>query len=384
VKNIFSIIMVSGLAIFLIFAIVSLADGDLEKSFPGLNKSEVRAFRAINTDRNCEDVDAASQGCHELLDDVTEYTGAVDSMLYKFEPTSNYWAVVGMRNDSGSDWDLDLYSDSCGLGVNITWSWFYADTVEFVAIDYNHTPLGWEGLWVGHWSGGGGATVEFEDSTEVLTIGNNTGLDWPAGDVIEIWDLWLPAGTYDIVLETTAGTADLGLALFQSQGAEYYAARWEANEISNFEGPGGNESVTYTVVNEDWIGIVVWAKDGNQATFDINITTSTGIGDGPEAGLRIPKAFALNQNYPNPFNPSTTISFDLPGTAGTEQHVSLMIHDIRGRLVRILLDTQVEPGSHRVHWDGKNGNGMPVSSGIYLYTLKSGAEVSTRKMMIMK
>ncbi len=375
--------MISVSLIFLIFPVVTVANGGLEDSYTGLSKSEVRILRAENAVGKCAVSDGTFQSCDELIHDQAVYTGSASEAVYSFEQNYNYWAVVGMRSDPGSDWDLSIYSDTCAAGEELAWSWSYEDTLEFVVVDYNHTPLGWEGIWVGRWSGSGGATVEYEDSSGALVVGANPGLVWPAGDVVEIWDVFLNAGEYEFTLETSSGTADLGLALFESPGGEYYAGRWEADAISDFEGPGGSESLVHDLVQDDWVGIVVWANDGNGATFGINIV-STGIGDEPKADQIIPKAFALNQNYPNPFNPSTTISFDLPGTAGAKQQVSLTVHDVRGRLVRTLLDTQVGPGDHNVHWDGRNDSGVPVSSGIYLYTLKAGEDVSTRKMMIMK
>ena len=86
----------------------------------------------------------------------------------------------------------------------------------------------------------------------------------------------------------------------------------------------------------------------------------------------------------NPFNPSTTITFDIPGLPSEKQHVTVTVYDIRGRRVTTLIDSDLEPGSHKVHWNGRNDIGESVSSGFYLYTLKAGGEVYTRKMTILK
>jgi hypothetical protein len=110
----------------------------------------------------------------------------------------------------------------------------------------------------------------------------------------------------------------------------------------------------------------------------------TGITDNSPPSLELPRSWALSQNYPNPFNPSTTISFDLPETAGTSQPVNLTVYDIRGRRVRTLIDSDIEPGSHKIHWDGRDERGQSVASGIYLYTLKAGEGIYTRKMTVLK
>jgi hypothetical protein len=96
----------------------------------------------------------------------------------------------------------------------------------------------------------------------------------------------------------------------------------------------------------------------------------------------MPLTFSLSQNYPNPFNPSTTITFSVPeeGTGVT----SLQIYDIRGRLLRTLVDEELGSGNYSVHWDGVSDRGELVSSGIYLYRLRQGAEVQTRKMTVVR
>jgi hypothetical protein len=116
----------------------------------------------------------------------------------------------------------------------------------------------------------------------------------------------------------------------------------------------------------------------------INNSATVGVESPPEGKSHLPKAIALSQNYPNPFNPSTTIAFDITGPSGYKQAVSLIVYDIRGRRVKILVDSKLEPGSHVIHWDGRNDGGGSVSSGIYLYTLRTGGEAYTRKMSVLK
>jgi hypothetical protein len=102
----------------------------------------------------------------------------------------------------------------------------------------------------------------------------------------------------------------------------------------------------------------------------------------PAGGPRPPSRFALSQNYPNPFNPATTIAFEIPGETGEDRAVSLQVYDIRGRHVRSLVDCELEPGVHRVVWDGRDERGVRVSSGIYFSVLECGRRSSTRKMIV--
>jgi hypothetical protein len=107
----------------------------------------------------------------------------------------------------------------------------------------------------------------------------------------------------------------------------------------------------------------------------------TGIRDNVKPDKTIPKTFFLSQNYPNPFNPSTTIRYDIPVGSGTVP-VKVFIYDIRGRLVRKLVDQEKESGSYQVHWAGRDDNGQQVSSGVYLYRIEAGDFLSTRKMVM--
>jgi hypothetical protein len=112
--------------------------------------------------------------------------------------------------------------------------------------------------------------------------------------------------------------------------------------------------------------------------------SAVGIGEDSGNSTTLPKTYALKQNYPNPFNPSTTIGFEVSGSIGEKQHVEIVIYDLRGRHVNELIDSDMESGTHTVHWDGRNYRGEPVVSGIYLYRLKVGGEAFIRKMTVLK
>ncbi len=89
---------------------------------------------------------------------------------------------------------------------------------------------------------------------------------------------------------------------------------------------------------------------------------------------------SLEQNYPNPFNPATTIEFYLAEPRRTQ----LRVFDVKGRLVRTLVDEGLDYGRHKYQWDGTNNNGQQVSSGVYFYRFQAGNKVFTKKMMLLK
>ncbi|PID81600.1 hypothetical protein CSB20_02095 [bacterium DOLZORAL124_64_63] len=86
------------------------------------------------------------------------------------------------------------------------------------------------------------------------------------------------------------------------------------------------------------------------------------------------------KNYPNPFNPTTKIEFNMP-KAG---HLTLKIYNVRGELVKTLIDEQRAAGADHIMWDGTNDLGSPVSSGVYFYEARAAGEVSVNKMALVK
>jgi len=94
----------------------------------------------------------------------------------------------------------------------------------------------------------------------------------------------------------------------------------------------------------------------------------------------IPRSFKLLQNYPNPFNPVTTIAFYLPHSAD----VQLEIYDLLGQKIRTLLKGRKIAGRHEVKWDGKDGGGREVASGVYVYQLKTEGIIQNRKMVLLR
>ena len=98
-----------------------------------------------------------------------------------------------------------------------------------------------------------------------------------------------------------------------------------------------------------------------------------------------PRRTKLLPNYPNPFNPETWIPYRLAEDA----FVTLTIYDGSGRVVRTLdvghrIASAYESRSKAIYWDGRNGLGEQVASGVYFYTLTAGDYSATRKMLVVK
>ncbi|MFH1755816.1 MAG: T9SS type A sorting domain-containing protein, partial [Candidatus Latescibacterota bacterium] len=89
---------------------------------------------------------------------------------------------------------------------------------------------------------------------------------------------------------------------------------------------------------------------------------------------------SLAQNYPNPFNPVTTIEYSVRERG----HVSLKIYNVAGRLVRTLVNSEMNPGAYAERWDGRSNAGTRVASGVYFYKITGKNFSKTKKMLLLK
>jgi hypothetical protein len=110
-----------------------------------------------------------------------------------------------------------------------------------------------------------------------------------------------------------------------------------------------------------------------QGIIELRPLLTTGI-DRHGNGSR-PDDFELGQNFPNPFNPATIISFEVYGTA----FVALRLYDVLGRMVKTLVEKEMERGFYQVTLDATG-----LASGVYYYTMQAGASLAARKCVVLK
>ncbi len=106
-----------------------------------------------------------------------------------------------------------------------------------------------------------------------------------------------------------------------------------------------------------------------------------------EEPVSIPIGFSLGQNFPNPFNSSTLIPFTVNGSrfgVRSPIHTTIKVYNIKGQLVKTLLNEKKHLGKYTVIWDGRNERGREVSSGIYFYQLATEDNKITRKMILLR
>jgi hypothetical protein len=156
---------------------------------------------------------------------------------------------------------------------------------------------------------------------------------------------------------------------------------------------GFAESMTGSLEPGKYADLVIWSHDlytmlpnqlinlaaemtivGGKIVYDngANILVTVGQDVGRQS---VPENFQLLQNYPNPFNPTTTINFHIP----TSSHVTLAVYDILGREVKMLVNEEMKPGNYKVTFDGTD-----LASGVYVYRLRAGDFVQSRKLLPLK
>ena len=122
---------------------------------------------------------------------------------------------------------------------------------------------------------------------------------------------------------------------------------------------------------------------GVEAVYDEGISDLveiTFLYEGTHAENVIIAATQLNNNYPNPFNPVTNISYSIIETG----NVTLEVYNLRGQLVKTLVNDVKESGDYTASWDGTDNSDKSVSSSVYFYKMKSSNYTATKKMILMK
>lgn len=201
------------------------------------------------------------------------------------------------------------------------------------------------------------------DSTGALLWAPSDGVAVCAADSSQ----FLEAGVSD-----GSGGAIFGWDDDRSGGDQIYAqslapngtVRWAASGVLVSTAAGARTLTT--AVPDGYHGVIFgWQDFRNGATSDVYAFRMTSVGTGVETSGVPAVPARLYPARPNPFNPSTAIDFSLDRAA----RVSLTIHDVQGRRVRVLAGGDYAAGRHTIRWDGTDASGSPVGSGVYFVRL---------------
>ena len=321
----------------------------------------------------------------------------------RVDPGAPSPAIVHCTLTLEGDWHLDLalpisvplggFRDAMEAGPG---AWTHTVVTPGFADEWhlsaerNHTP---GGAW--SWKFGGPGAEAYADSAdgalttppieileqtqlvfwhhmtaEALLTGQGDAYD---GGLVELsldggpWQQITPVGGYPYTIRPSLHPGPF------PEGTPVYSGSqpWAAAEFMII-GPAGEARFRFRFGSNGTTGYEGWYID------DVEVFSwspgSAAMPDPPPVRLR------LGANHPNPFSPETEIDFALPRA----QPVRLRILDAQGRVVRTLLDRELPAGAHRIRWDGRDGAGRAVASGVYFYRLQDGAATRTRKMTLVR
>ena len=121
----------------------------------------------------------------------------------------------------------------------------------------------------------------------------------------------------------------------------------------------------------------LWTTDCQDSCTTDPAGAPVGVGDNPNQALV--NFLALRSE--NPFRGGKAlITFGIT----RKEKVELKVYDVAGRLVKTLVNREIEPGEHKVFWDGTANDGRLVSRGVYFYQLRTPSYVSQKKLAVLQ
>jgi len=257
------------------------------------------------------------------------------------------------------------YLNTGGVYDPSTNSWTPTSMTNVPSARYYHTAI-WTGSKMIIWGGNG-----------------NNGYDNTGGIYDPSTDTWSAISTYNAPSERELHTAvwtendmviwgGISSSGFLNTGGIYYPFTDTWTTTTTINAP--SKRYYHTAV---WTGsqMIVWGGSNGY-----NLLNTGGIYTNPiltgitNNGTNISFS-SLSQNYPNPFNLSTRIDYQLP----INEYVKLSVFDINGREIAVLVNDNMETGSHEVNWDASN-----YPDGVYFYKLVAGTTVQVKNMILFK
>ncbi|MBM4130312.1 hypothetical protein FJ250_04705, partial [bacterium] len=299
--------------------------------------------------------------------------------------TTAYWAALAVMPGDTSNVDVRLHQPldgaQAGFGSSLAYSGWGEGQSDFVLVNLNHAAR--RPYDVGALAVKGGQAYTAQAVREVF-VSEPAGLHgpytMPPSEILDLYELFLPAGPCAFSLLAVDNQVDWGFSLYPADGMFIGKSGVLGDGIGWQHGPGGDESFGVTIPAPGYYCLAVWkcAADDLPREGKYSFRVYPGVTATPEDG--IPALTALVGVRPNPFNPQTTISFDLAASGP----VALAVYDLDGSLVRALLDEPRAAGRHDVVWDGRDQAGRPAASGVYMARLAAGQVKVLRKLTLVK
>ena len=237
------------------------------------------------------------------------------------------------------------------------------------------------------------ANTNEEDSS--LVRSNSSNRDNPIWEIdASLFSSSMSLTTRLITLDSSTVNTNDVLAAFDSEGQVRGVGYPQYIEpideflvfLTIYGNQAANQSITFQVYHEDTDQIlivpqaVLYEENAIIGTildpFTIDARTLQVGDDG-----FIPLVYSLSQNFPNPFNPVTKIGYGLPKITD----VQINIYNLKGETVATIVNEKgKDAGFHFALWNSSNSFGNPVAAGVYIYQIRAGDFIKSRKLILLK
>ena len=243
---------------------------------------------------------------------------------------------------------------------------------------------------------------------------NITGMEWDNLGRNEEGSLWIISKnpnylreinpiTGDIITEISTGENQFNGLSFDSN-RNFWTASLTERAIYSIKGPSSNyipDWISISSLNETLLpnetvtlNIVLGNEDIEPGAYSCQMLIISNATNLPE--IIIPIDINISpvsneqvdeivirdnlSNNPNPFNPETTINYSI----SKEGKVIIDIFNIKGQKVKCLVNDNLKSGNYKTLWNGTNSRGNRVSSGVYMYRMKTASGLKVNKMIMLK
>lgn len=306
----------------------------------------------------------------------------------RLQPRSGRFRGVVVMPTPESDVDLRLHAAMTdpvsAFGAPLAMSGWGPDACDFVLV--NSTVAGNVNFDVGVLRDTGTAdyTAEAVYGSPITTNESGTygTYTFAANHLLDLRAIYLEPGLWTIHLASFETNIDWGLSLYAPDVAYMGKSNVVGDALSFLAGDGMDESFSVHTTVAGWYGIAVWkAKYADiPKTGAYRLYVSCAASSVPDELPIVPTLSALVGVSPNPFNPQTTVTFDL----AVASRAVLSVYDLRGALVRRLVDETLTPGRHTATWDGCDQSGQSVASGVYVTRFEAGTARDMKRMVLIR
>jgi hypothetical protein len=304
-----------------------------------------------------------------------------------YNTAANTTTIGSVTYSFDVDWSPSITLQSTGIGSYnemISWIGFGADkTISSSAggtllatVRFTKAGADWGTVHI---------VTEAEDAGYGTIITNNTvqqTLSYPSQDVslpVQMTEITAAASAKEGIILTWTTESEVNSAGFFVWRSEAETGGYQKISSAFISGRGNSSSRTgYRFSDPD-------AAAGKTYWYKIEAVSMDGKSEfhGPiSVSIRelMPTEFSLSRNFPNPFNPATEAGYELPEASP----VLIRVFSMLGREIAVLVDQTKQAGRYTVSWDGTDGHGILVPSGIYFLHMQAGGYTMVRKMTYLR